>query len=35
MLVKAFVAQATIERFNECILDWLAGRNVVPVDPPD
>src|ERR1700694_2579846 len=35
MLVKALVAQTAIERFNERILDWLAGRDVVPVEPPD
>jgi hypothetical protein len=35
MLVKALVAQTAIERFNECILHWLAGRDVVPVEPPD
>jgi hypothetical protein len=33
MLVKALVAQTAIERFNECILHRLAGRDVVPVEP--
>jgi hypothetical protein len=35
MLVKALVAQTAIERFSECILHWLAGRDPVPVEPPD
>ncbi len=35
MLVRALVAQTAVERFNECILDWLAGRDVVPVEPSD
>ena len=35
MLVKALVAQAAIERFNECILDRLAGLDIVPGDPVD
>src|SRR6266404_1524070 len=34
MLVEAFVAQAAVERFHECILHELARRDVVPVEPP-
>ena len=34
MLVKAFVAQAAIEGFDEGILRRLARRDVVPVEPP-
>ena len=32
MLVQAFVAQATIERFHEAVLLRLAGRDVMPLD---
>lgn len=35
MFVKALVAQATTDRFSECILEPLAERNVVPFDLPD
>ena len=35
MLVKALVAQTAVERFSECILDRLARRDVVPVEPSD
>ena len=35
MLVQALVAQTAIARFNERILHWLAGRDIVPVQPPD
>jgi hypothetical protein len=35
MLVKTLVAQTAVERFNECILDWFARRDVVSVEPSD
>src|ERR1700687_2177401 len=34
MLVKALIAQTAVERFNECILDCVARREV-PVEPSD
>ena len=32
MFVEAFVAQPTVERFDEAVLSRLAGRDVVPFD---
>ncbi len=31
-LVEEFIAQATIERLDESVLGWLAGRDVMPVN---
>ena len=33
MLVQAFVAQVTIERFHEAVLLLLARSDVMPFDP--
>lgn len=35
VLVEALVAEAAVEAFNEGVLHRLAGRDVVPVEPPD
>ena len=32
-LVEQLVTQSSIEALNECILLWLARRDVVPFDP--
>ncbi len=29
--VQAFVAEPAVEAFNEAVLHWLAGRDIVPV----
>ena len=33
-LVEAFVPQAAVEAFHEAVLHRLAGRDLVPLDPP-
>ena len=35
VLVQAFIAQAAVEALDECILDRLAGLDVVPGKPVD
>ena len=32
VLIEAFVAQATVQALDECVLHWLAGGDVVPAD---
>jgi len=34
MFIEALIAQTAVERFAEGILDWFAGRDVVPVQSP-
>lgn len=31
---EAFIPQAPVETFDEAVLHWLAGRDIVPLDPP-
>lgn len=32
MLVEALIAEPSVEAFDEAILHWLAGRDVMPFD---
>ena len=34
VFVEAFVTQAAVERFDESVLNRLAGLDVVPAQPP-